>query len=298
MAEKDFKYDPEAGEDTKKLRLPFAICKARGIEIKDWWTPRDAWAALQNRGLVSDVSEEYADYYRKLKRERQKEFDKAHPERVAKRKARAETKKRQLADNAHNPDKNYIHKDGFIAGVQKGEPMSFEQADSGSVNPFIGKQDEKTGHEYIGYRTNCQTCVATYVARRKGYNVRALPNLDNSNVANLSFNTSLAYLTKDGQHPVQKQVKFGGGASSVAMDMPPNSIYSLQFDYIGRSSGHIVIMEKDAQGKVTLYDPQINRTYDMGELKGYSKGKSNFKTMDLTNVSLDEKFCDTIMKKV
>ncbi len=45
MADEEFKYDPEAGEDNKKLRLPFALCKAKGIEIKDWWTPRDAWNA-------------------------------------------------------------------------------------------------------------------------------------------------------------------------------------------------------------------------------------------------------------
>ena len=299
MAENnEFKYDPESGEDTKKLRLPFAMCKARGIAIQDWWTPRDAWEALRNGGYVSSVSEEYADYYRKLKRERQKEFDEAHPERVQKRKMRAETKKRQLADPAHNPDKNYQHQNGAISGAKMGKPMTFEQADSGSVNPYFGKKDEKTGHEYIGYKTNCQTCVATYVARRKGYNVSALPNLNNQNVANLSFNTSLAFLTKEGKHPEHKPVSYGGDASSIAMNMQPGAIYSLQFDYAGRSSGHIVIMEKDTQGKVMLYDPQINKKYEMGELKSYSKGKGNFKTMDLTNVRLDESFCDKIMKKV
>ena len=46
--EEKFKNDPEAGQDTKKLRLPFALCKSKGIEIQDWWTPRDAWNALKN----------------------------------------------------------------------------------------------------------------------------------------------------------------------------------------------------------------------------------------------------------
>lgn len=79
MADEEFKYDPEAGEDNKKLRLPFALCKAKGIEIKDWWTPRDAWNALRNRGEVQDVSEEYADFYRKLKKKRAAEYRKKTP---------------------------------------------------------------------------------------------------------------------------------------------------------------------------------------------------------------------------
>ena len=69
MAEEEFKYDAEAEENTRKYRLPFALCKAQGIAIQDWWTPRDAWEALKRGGRVDDVSEEYAAYYRELKRE-------------------------------------------------------------------------------------------------------------------------------------------------------------------------------------------------------------------------------------
>ena len=292
--EKDFKYDPESGEDSKKYRVPFAICKARGIKIQDWWTPRDAWNALRNNGYVEDVDEEYAEYYRKLKRERQKEFDKTHPWRVKKKKARAETKKQQLADKEHNPDKTYQHVDGAIASAKKGEPMDFQKADSGNCNPYFMKKNAKTDHEYIGYKTNCQTCVATYIARRKGYDVRALPNVNNYNIANLSFNTSLAYVDKDGNHPKQKRV---GGISDVAFDAAPGSIHAVQFDYVGRSSGHIVVVEKDVSGKVFLYDPQTNSTIDQASFKSYGRGKTNFKAMDLTDVSMDEKYCDSIMKR-
>ena len=55
----DFEYDPEAEQNTKKYRLPFALCKANGIPIQDWWRPSDAWEALSNAGYVIDVSEEY-----------------------------------------------------------------------------------------------------------------------------------------------------------------------------------------------------------------------------------------------
>ena len=294
--EKDFKYDPEAGgEDTKKLRLPFALCKSAGIKIQDWWTPRDAWNALKNGGIVDDVSEEYADYYRKLKRERQKEFDKANPERVAARKARAKTKKNQLANPEHNPDKNYTHQDGKIAGSIKGKPMSFEQADNGNVNPYFMQTDKSTGIDYIGYKTNCQTCVATYVARRLGYNVSALPNLNNKNIMDLSHNTSLAYKDSKGQTPKLQKVK---SVTEVAFNMKAGEIYSLQYDYPGRSAGHIVVMEKRQDGSCFIYDPQVNYKTEESGFRGYQKGKANFRVMNLTNVQMDETFCDSIMKGV
>lgn len=193
MAENnEFVYDPEDEKDNSgKYRLPFALCKKAGIPIQDWWTPRDAWNALKN-GTSLDVSEEYKDYYRKLKQKQSKESYDRNKKRNA-------VKKAQLDNPLHTPDKNYTHKDGAVAGARKGEPMTFEQADSGHCNPFY--QDNIKG-KTIGYQTNCATCVATYIARRQGYDVRALPNLNNLSVANLSHNTMLAYIDKStGKHP-------------------------------------------------------------------------------------------------
>jgi len=70
--ENDFQYDPEAEDNSKKYRLPFALCKANGIQTEDWWTPKDAWEALKHGGIVDDVSEEYKEYYRQLKKETSK----------------------------------------------------------------------------------------------------------------------------------------------------------------------------------------------------------------------------------
>ncbi len=292
--EKDFKYDPEEGKDVKKLRLPFALCKKYGITIQDWWTPKDAWNALKNGGQVDDVSDEYKEYYRKLKRERQKEFDKTHPWRVERRKSRAKLKKKQLASPEHNPDKNYKHEVGKISGASKGKPMDFKRADSGNCNPYFNVADKETGREYIGYKTNCQTCVATYIARRKGYNVRALPNLNNINIYQLSHNTALAYKDSDGNHPTQQKHR---DISDIAFNMKGGEIRSVQFGYIGRSEGHIVIIEKEMNGKTFIYDPQANEVIKQSDFKGYQKGKHGFKSMDLTNVSLNEEFCDSIMKR-
>ena len=300
MADEEFKYDPEAGEDTKKLRLPFALCKAKGIEIKDWWTPRDAWNALRNRGEVQDVSEEYADFYRKLKKKRAAEYRKKHPERVKKSQERSAAKKRQLANPEHNPDKNYQHKDGFVAGVKQGAPMDFQKADSGNCNPYFRTQDEK-GIERIGYKTNCQTCVATYVARRQGYDVRALPNLNNKNIHDLSLNTSLAYKDKDGNPPKKNVIPYSNSADRIdylARQIKPGEIHSLEFNWAGGTSGHIVCVEKDQAGNMFVYDPQTNMKYEDRKSIGRFVGRTrDLREMNLTNCTINEEYCDSIMKK-
>lgn len=288
MADKDnFDYDPERDEETgaAKYRLPFALCKAKGIKTEDWWTPRDAWEALARGGHVSDVSEEYKEFYRNKKKEREKQRRKQN-------KQYANKKKAQLANPEHNPDPNYVHKDGAIAGAAKGNPMTFDEADNGNCNPGILQGA-------IGYRHNCQTCVAVYVARRQGYDVRALPNLNNRNIADLSYRTNLAYVTKDGQHPGYVG-KFPGQKTMVYLNnnVKPGRIYALEYKYTGKNSGHIITIEKDNNGQLRLYDPQTNTKKVTAEgIVEYLRKTESLRLMDLTDVRLDEKFCDTIMKK-
>lgn len=280
----DFKYDPEAEESSRGTRLPFGLCKAHGIEIKDWWTPKDAWDALKHGGVVEDVSEAYAEYYRKKKREKDKERQKASRER-AKRKAK------QLADLTHNPDPDYKHERGKIAGAAKGTPMSFEKADSGNCNPYYGKG-------LIGYRHNCQTCVAVYIARRNGYDVRALPNLNNRNIADLSHDTALAYVNDYGNKPHHKLKPYGMRTDRfLDQSIKEGRLYSIEWQYGASSNGHIITVERNADGKVQLYDPQTNEiTTDVSKYFNEARA-TNIKIMDLTDYKLDEKFCDKIMKK-
>lgn len=293
----DFKNDPEAGENTKKLRLPFALCKAKGIKIQDWWTPRDAWNALKRGGEIDNVSDEYADYYRKLKKERQKQYRKQHPGKIQQSRLRSETKKRQLSNIEHNADKNYQHQMGFIAGAEKSNPMTFEQANSGHCNPFFGKKDEKTGVNYIGYRTNCQTCVATYIARRQGYDVRALPNLNNRQIADLSFNTALAYKDINGNYPKKTSKPYDRDLEGwLSSEIKQGDIFSMEFSWKGRNAGHIITAEKLPDGSIRLYDPQTNQIENFKSYKGRIRDNS-VKIMNLTNCTLDESFCDKIMKK-
>lgn len=280
--ENDFQYDPEAEDNSKKYRLPFALCKANGIQTEDWWTPKDAWEALKHGGIVDDVSEEYKEYYRQLKKETSKKSNE-----------RTKLKKNQLKDPAHNPENIENHVDGTIAGVKCGEPMTFEQADGGRVNPFF--EDGCQG-KLIGYRHNCQTCVAVYVARRKGYDVRALPNLNNKNIYSLSHNTTLAFVNQNGEHPTEKSKgHYQKTLDFLNTEVSEDRVYSLCFQWKGRRDGHIVVAERMG-GKVVVYDPQTNKQYKDNEITQLLSRTNNLRLADLTDYNLDEKFCDSIMK--
>lgn len=274
---KDFKHDPEAEDNVKKYRLPFALCKSRGIETEDWWTPIDAWEALQEGGFIEDVSDEYKKYYRKLKKEKSKIY-----------RERAKRKEQQLKEEEHNPDYEYKHQKGAIAGAKKEKPMTHEEADSGNVNPYYRTSK-------IGYRHNCQTCIATYFARLMGYNVRALPNLNNKNIFELSIDTALAFVDENGKHPEKiKQPSYTRTEPWLLGEMEENETCSIQFTYVGRKCGHIITCRKE-NGKIKYYDPQTNNTYDNLSAYGAIEG---VKIMHLQKYKLDEEFCDKIMKKV
>ena len=293
---KDFKNDDEQ-EGTAALRLPFALCKANGIAIQDWWTPRHAWEALKSGGIVDDVSEEYKEFYRKYKKEASKPG-------AARSARRSRLKKKQKANAEHNPNYDYEHQDGAIAGVKKGEPMTFEQADSGNCNPYYMDSVKAPMTSFreglIGYRTNCQTCVATYFARRQGYDVRALPNLDNKNIYDLARNTTLAYVQEDGTRPtaVKKPYRMDG-SMFVSEQVQAGEIHTMSWDWRGKSSGHIVIAERQPGKSVMIYDPQTDTKYeDVEFFKKYGRMISELKLTNITNCELDEQFCDTIMKGV
>jgi hypothetical protein len=50
----DKPLDDDEVEDNRKYRLPFALCKARGIAVPDGATPRDAWMLLKGYGVNPD----------------------------------------------------------------------------------------------------------------------------------------------------------------------------------------------------------------------------------------------------
>lgn len=283
---KGFEYDPE--EENKQrgvYRLPFALCKQAGITPEKWWTPHDAWEALKNGGYVESVSEEYKKYIEQKKKADAKE-------RREYKKERAAQIKRQMANPEHVPDK-VEHQEGAIAGVKRGAPMSHEQADSGNVNPFYGKIGEGETRPYIGYRTNCQTCVATYIARRQGYDVRALPNLNNESMYELSHRVTLAY---DDVPEYKTRSKFEHYDAFMNENVKEGRIYALQVTWKGRRTGHIVCAER-VGGNVRIYDPQTNITYEKKHFRDFFRNTESERLYDLTDAKMNESFCDKVMKR-
>ena len=269
-------------EDTRKYRLPFALCKDYHIQTQDWWTPRDAWEALIKHGIVEDVSDAYDAYYQRLERERIKIGTEYH-------KSRENRRKEQLSDAVHRSDRSYVHKAGSIAGAEKQAPMTFRQADGGSVNPFFRSK-------FMGYRGNCQACVAAYYARRLGYDVQALPDFNNPAITALSRDISLAYRDQYGEHPQKKYIT-GRFRESIHKTVKEGEIYALEWRWKGKDDGHVVTVER-VKGSIYFYDPQSGKIYPWKTSEKLFCGEAtDFALLKLSGCTMDEKFSDKIMRK-
>jgi len=162
-----------------------------------------------------------------------------------------------------------------IAGVVRGKEMTIDEANHGKPNPNFNKDG--------GYTINCQSCVVSYEARLRGYDVQTLPNTKGSKLAELSRKTNLAWIDPaTGTHPAYI---FDDTATTVKKfsnflekTVEKNKRYTLEFSWKGRSrSGHIISMSRDADGALTLYDPQIGRTYTGKQIDAYI-GRMKFTT--------------------
>jgi hypothetical protein len=166
-----------------------------------------------------------------------------------------------------NKLKNYpltkLKKDGIItseelkyppklAGVYRGEPMTFKQANSGNVNPKF-KQDSQ-------YRMNCQSCVVTYEARLRGYDVETLPKTeDNSSFTFLSKSPTSAWIDPKTNkipeitYPIKKN-SVEDIVTELDNKIKDGERYNIKWDRL-LSNGHIVSLEKK-DGNLIVYDPQ------------------------------------------
>ena len=98
--------------------------------------------------------------------------------------ARMKTKPYFITDNRKlvYPKRESKQNDAMLAnisqleenfGIKRGKAMTFEEANTGRENP-----NYKSGG--IGYSVNCQTCTVTHELRRRGFDVEAKPNNNNS----------------------------------------------------------------------------------------------------------------------
>lgn len=172
-----------------------------------------------------------------------------------------------------------------IAGVVKGKPMTFDEADTGKVNPNYGVDR--------GYSINCQSCVPTFEARLRGYDVQTLANTKGSMSEKLSRHTNMIWIDpKTGKNPEyifddtartpKKYLEF------IKKTIEPNARYSIEFAWKGRgNSGHIVNLDLSSEGLIRIKDNQrgINEDsewiVDKEVLKYLSEMKYEIKTLGL-----------------
>ena len=174
----------------------------------------------------------------------------------------------------------------LIAGVKRGEHMDHVAADNGKVNPHFS--------DGIAYQINCQSCVVTYEARRRGYDMEVVGNDKNHPMCErLSKNALMAFKNKDGSeaeyvpgfdgHLVINTLWQGKKPTAkTALELLEKTVedgarYEMAFQWRGNSRiGHIVTLEK-RNGTLILYDPQSDYTYRGDRLLGYM-GKIKYET--------------------
>lgn len=200
-----------------------------------------------------------------------------------------------------------------LAGAEQGAPMSFEEADNFHVNPKYGTAG--------GYSINCQSCVPTFEARLRGFDVEVMPNTRGSACERLSRQTNLVWVDPaTGKHPdyildktaqtPKKYLKF------IAQTVKQGERYSIEFAWGGRgNSGHIVNLDRDASGNLRIKDNQRGQKEKSewvgdGEVLSYLSRLKYTRTiygakypcvpqlLRLDTMDFDETFAAQIMKAV
>lgn len=129
---------------------------------------------------------------------------------------------------------------------ETGKPMGMARAAEGT-NPHYNRS-------YDAYSSNCQRCVLAYEARRRGYDVTALPTYSgdmlpySGDYLKALSNPQQVNVGKSKQKIVQQMKQYGAGSRAIIRVSKANG------------SGHVFIAE-NVGGKITYVDPQTNSRY-------------------------------------
>lgn len=148
--------------------------------------------------------------------------------------------------------------------IKREKSMSFEKANQGKGNIGYKKGCKE-------YRVNCQSSVVAHELRMRGFDVTAQPNWKLGDDPNkLSYGTWQCWNNQDGtpfKNPEPFAYKFG--KSGNILGVPYKDVvqqlsertqevgrYHVSFQWKGEKYGHIVTMERKADGSTLWYDPQ------------------------------------------
>lgn len=136
----------------------------------------------------------------------------------------------------------------------KGKPMSQAAASAGTNPHYNGS--------YEAYSSNCQRAVLAYEARRRGYDVTALPTYNGdmlpygSDYMRALSNPKIVSTGKSVKKIEAQMRSYGNGSRAIIVVAKGNK-------------GHAFIAEYHS-GKVSYIDPQTNKKYNKISLKNVS----------------------------
>lgn len=152
-------------------------------------------------------------------------------------------------------------------GLKRGISMDFEKANQGK-----GNIDYKSG--LTAFRVNCQSSVVAHELRMRGFDVTAQPNWQMGDDPNkLSHGTWKCWIKADGtpfEMPERFAYKISKNGNYIGLPYKETiqqinehtkevGRYHVSFGWKGEKYGHIVTMERKADGTALWYDPQTGR---------------------------------------
>ena len=152
-------------------------------------------------------------------------------------------------------------------GLKRGISMDFEKANQGK-----GNIDYKSG--LTAFRVNCQSSVVAHELRMRGFDVTAQPNWQKGDDPNkLSHGTWKCWIKADGtpfDMPERFAYKISKNGNYIGLPYKETiqqinehtkevGRYHVSFGWKGEKYGHIVTMERKADGTALWYDPQTGR---------------------------------------
>lgn len=200
-----------------------------------------------------------------------------------------------------------------LVGVPLQKEMTFEEANGGKVNPNYNKD--------ASYNTNCQSCVVTYEARRRGYNVQAKPNLykltnnpsDYTLQNELASDMSLAYFKKGTlERPEITEIRAGtinDAYNKIDKFVEEDKRYQISMKWKSQDSSHIMSIYRNKDNILEIYDAQSGEIFtsnsiklwrlnhmEIGRIHPKTKKYYPIKIMRVDNLVIDERTAEFIME--
>lgn len=292
-------------------RIAYGLAKKYGIDTANM-SPKQVWEALKKKGVteeniskdaydskdngaknrVKNVAEKISDKKIKDKKDFSKSF-------LSNEDFRQLYSPNLKWDNFYIEDKKGYDQ-GEIVGVLRKSTMSFSEADNNAVNKHFDEDK--------AYQINCQSCVAVFEARLRGYNLEVLP-FDRNNTLSMQlahkpelayydakpFKVSLSRVSPDGR---DYEVTLSRALSEIIKENERfNLVYDWVDSYSGQSGRHIVECHKK-DGDLKIYDPQTNCLYNESDINNIIGSRSTgYYVFRVDNLLFNKNYISQISKE-